>query len=438
MKRSGFAAAVTLAATLVFGVSGSLAASLPGSPLTNVAAHDGVSVPSSLAHAIAQNLGVAPAVAAAGASQAQSQQQELQAPDGVPGDFFGETVSLTADGHTALVGAPFRAVGAAYVFVEQAGKWTLQQELQSPAGAATDTYGFSVALSGDGSTALVGAYTGRSTENGVVYSYALQGSRYVLNGQMTAPDGAPGDEFGASVSLSGLGNVALIGAPTHNGYQGAAYAFVHGAHAWSEEREFVNPGVAGAAYGLSVSEAPDGLTGVVGSPLGNDVQGAVYVVSELNGSQQELVASDAAEGSLFGISVSMNVLGTRVLVGSPFANLGDGAAYVYDYSKGAWTQSQELGPSNPSGSDAFGYSVALDYLGNAALIGATGRNGTDGSAFIFAGYPTLTQKRELDDPVSGSEAEYGFAVALDALGDQLLIGASYQANGQGAAWAVAN
>ncbi len=141
---------------------------------------------------------------------------------------------------------------------------------------------------------------------------------------------------------------------------------------------------------------------MVGSPLGNDVQGAVYVVSKLNGSQQELVASDAAEGSLFGISVSMKVLGTRVLVGSPFANLGDGAAYVYDYSKGAWTQSQELGPSNPSGSDALGYSVALDYLGNAALIGATGRNGTDGSAFIFAGYPTLTQKRELDDPVSGS------------------------------------
>ena len=229
MKRSGFAAAVTVAATLVFGVSGSLAASLPGSPLTNVAAHDGVSVPSSLAHAIAQNLGVAPAVAAAGASQAQSQQQELQAPDGVPGDFFGEGVP-TADGHTALVGAPFRAVGAAYVFVEQAAKWTLQQELQSPAGAATDSYGFSVALSGDGSTALVGAYTGGSTQNGVVYSYALQGSRYVLNGQMTAPDGAPGDEFGASVSLSGLGNVALIGAPTHNGYQGAVYAFVHGAH----------------------------------------------------------------------------------------------------------------------------------------------------------------------------------------------------------------
>lgn len=116
-----------------------LAASLPGSPLTNVAAHDGVSVPSSLAHAIGQELGDAPAVVAGGASQAQTQQQELQTPDGVPGDFFGETVSLTADGHTALVGAPFRTVGAAYVFAELGGKWRLEQELQSPAGSATDT-----------------------------------------------------------------------------------------------------------------------------------------------------------------------------------------------------------------------------------------------------------------------------------------------------------
>ena len=375
---------------------------------------------------------------AGSASQAQTQQQELQAPDGIPGDFFGETVSLTADGHTALVGAPFRTVGAAYVFAEQGGKWRLEQELESPAGSATDTYGYSVALSGDGSTALVGAYGGGSTENGVVYSYALQEGRYVLNGQITAPDGAPGDEFGASVSLSGLGNVALIGAPTHNGYEGAAYAFVHGARSWSLEREFINPGVAGSAYGLSVSEAPDGLAGVVGAPLGNDVQGAAYVVSELTGSQQEFVASDAAEGSFFGISVSMNALGTRVLVGSLFANLGDGAAHVYDYSRSMWTQSQELVQSNPGGSDAFGYSVALDYLGNVALIGATGRNGTDGSAFTFAGYPTLTQQRELDDPVAGSEAEYGFSVAVDALGDQLWIGAPYQSNGQGAAWAVAN
>jgi hypothetical protein len=66
-----------------------------------------------------------------------------------------------------------------------------------------DTYGYSVALSGDGSIALVGAYSGGGTEDGAS-TPTLQGGRYVLNGQITAPDGAPGDEFGMSVSPDGL------------------------------------------------------------------------------------------------------------------------------------------------------------------------------------------------------------------------------------------
>lgn len=436
MKRSAFAAAVTLAATLTFGVSGALAASLPGSQLTRWAARDGVSIPAPLADAITKKLGAASPAATLGATQAPTtQQQELQASDGV---LTGWSVSLTADGHTALVGSPGNAVGAAYVFVEHGGKWSEAQELDSPVGSAEDSYGSSVAVSGDGSTVLVGAYSGGTTENGIVYSYSRQGSTYVLDGQITAPDGAPGDEFGYSVSLSALGNVALIGAPDHNTYQGAAYVFVHGPRSWSEQREFQDPGGSFDTYGASVSEAADGLAGVVGAPFTNEAQGAAYAISQLNGSQQALPAPASAAPVLYGISVSINALGIRALVGSPSAYLGDGAAFVFDNHGGNWTQSQQLVPSNPSGADLFGYSVALNYLGNGALVGATERNGTDGSAFTFFGYPTLTQQRELDDPVPGSGAEYGFSVAMDALGDQLLIGAPYQNGIQGAAWAVAN
>jgi len=437
VKRSGFAAAATLAATLAVGVSGAFAASLPKSPLAQIAAHDGVSVPSSLAHAIQQKLGAAPAAAAAAASQARGQQQELSASDGMPVDLFGLTVALSGDGHTALVGAPGRTVGAAYIFVEQGGKWTQQQEIDSPAGSAQDSYGLSVALSGDGSTALVGAPTGGTDQAGIVYSYARQGGTYVLNGQLTPTDGAFSDEFGASVSLSALGNVALIGAPIHNGYQGAAYVFVHGAHAWSEQREFQNPDVAGSAYGISVSEAPDGLTGVVGAPLGNDVQGAAFVVSELNGSQQELVASDASEGAFFGVTVSMNALGTA----------RSSAARPPTWATARPTSSttpRERGP-NPKNSSsrtrAAATSSAIRLRSTTSVtsqIGSPGRNGTDGSAYTFAGYPTLTQQRELDDPLVNSGGEYGFSVALNALGNQLLIGAPYSNDAQGAAWAASN
>ena len=105
---------------------------------------------------------------------------------------------------------------------------------------------------------------------------------------------------------------------------------------------------------------------------------------------------------------------------------------------GSFTQSQELVQSEPGGSDAFGYSVALDYLGNSALIGAVGKNGTAGSGYTFAGASTLSQQRELTEPTPVQGDEYGFSVAIDALGSELLIGAPYSNDAQGAAWAASN
>ena len=441
MIRSALATTAALAAVLAFGVSAAAAAPRPGTPLTKIAAHDHLKLPRGLAGAIDHRLGKAPRLATASAGQAPAHQQELQASDGMPGDFFGYAVSLTADGQTALVGAPDRTVGAAYVFVKHGGKWSEQQEIDSPAGAAQDTYGLAVSLSGDGQTALVGAPTGDGG-NGIVYSYERHGSKYVLDGQITASDGAYGDEFGVSVSLSGLGNVALISAVDHNGYQGAAYVFVNHGTAWTEQREYQDPVAPGEAYGYSVSEAADGLAGVVGAPFANGGQGAAYAFSEFGSSQQTLVGDPAAQPYLFGLSVSIDALGNRLLIGSPSANLGNGAAFVFGYTpRSGWTDSQELVDGDPSGADLFGYSVALDYLGNVALIGAIERNGTAGSAFVFAGNGTLTQQRELAEPGAEPGDQYGFSTAVDALGDQLLIGAPYapyNGTSQGEAWAVAN
>ena len=438
MIRSGVAATAALAATLAFGVSGAVAAPSSRTPLAKVAAHDHMAVPSALAHAIKHQVGLKAHDAIAGASQTSTHQQELQASDGMPLDLLGLSVSLTADGHTALVGAPGRTVGAAYVFVDRGGKWSQSQVLQSPQGSATDTFGWSVSLAGDGTTALVGAYSANDVA-GTVYSYSLKNGRYVLDGHINAPDGAPGDEFGYAVSLSGLGNVALIGAPDHNGFQGAAYVFAHTGSSWHQLREYTDPVTLGEAYGASVSEAADGLAGVVGAPFANGAEGAAYAFSELGSSQQTLVGDPAAQPFLFGLSVSINGLGNRVLVGSPSANLGSGAAFVFDQGKGGYTESQELVQSDSTGADLFGYSVSINYLGNAAVIGSPERNATDGSAYTFAGNGRLTQRRELPDPAAAGQGdEYGDAVAISGLGNELLIGAPYTNNARGAAWAVAN
>ena len=85
------------------------------------------------------------------------------------GDYLGSSVALSADGHTALAGVLYRTVngqsdaGAAEVFTFSGGHWGGPVELSLGNKAAeSDLLGTSVALSGDGRTALVGASYGRS------------------------------------------------------------------------------------------------------------------------------------------------------------------------------------------------------------------------------------------------------------------------------------
>jgi hypothetical protein len=73
-------------------------------------------------------------------------------------------VSVSADGQFAVVGAYVRdqsgvnSAGGAFVYYrDAAGEWALDRELFAPDVASSDQFGFAVAVSGDGSTVVVGA-----------------------------------------------------------------------------------------------------------------------------------------------------------------------------------------------------------------------------------------------------------------------------------------
>ena len=68
------------------------------------------------------------------------------------------SVALSVDGSTAIVGAPGdnSNVGAAWVFVRNGSTWTQQTKLVGTGGIGTSRQGTSVALSADGNTAIVG------------------------------------------------------------------------------------------------------------------------------------------------------------------------------------------------------------------------------------------------------------------------------------------
>lgn len=121
--------------------------------------------------------------------------------------------------------------GSAYVFLRApgSGTWTQEAKLLAPDGAAGDRFGFSVSLSGD--LALVGA-TGDDPEgvaSGSAYLFArdpVAGWGFVAK-LADEPEGLPGDRFGEAVAVSGAR--ALVGAPEHDGAlpdAGASRVFV--------------------------------------------------------------------------------------------------------------------------------------------------------------------------------------------------------------------
>jgi hypothetical protein len=98
--------------------------------------------------------------------------------------YFGSSVALSADGSTALVGAPAGSGGSVVVEVRsQDGTWTAQTALLTPSHeVGAGSFGESVALSADGSTALIGGpYDSSSTGGACVFAHA--GSAWTQQGR---------------------------------------------------------------------------------------------------------------------------------------------------------------------------------------------------------------------------------------------------------------
>lgn len=160
------------------------------------------------------------------------EQQKLTASDAGDNDYMGSSVSL--DGTTALIGAhgnsgpPFHA-GAAYVFELQLGVWSEAQKLTAGDPSVDDTFGISVALSGD--VALIGACSDDdlASQSGSAYAFRRVGSTWVQTGKLLALDGGTNNLFGLTAALSGA--TAIIGAPFDDDacpgtcFSGSAYVF---------------------------------------------------------------------------------------------------------------------------------------------------------------------------------------------------------------------
>jgi hypothetical protein len=157
-----------------------------------------------------------------------TEEAKLMASDPVALDHFGSSVSLSGD--RALVGAPGTTPqggkGQAYVFVRNGTIWTEEAKLTASDGEPLDYFGTSVSLSGD--TALVGAFGDdvSGSQSGSAYVFVRSGTSWAEAQKLTASDGAAQDTFGDSVSLSGAAVLVGSKGDDDNGsISGSAYVF---------------------------------------------------------------------------------------------------------------------------------------------------------------------------------------------------------------------
>ncbi|MBY0111216.1 MAG: hypothetical protein K2Y21_00235 [Phycisphaerales bacterium] len=196
------------------------------------------------------------------------QRAKLTASGGSSFSYFGSSVSIS--GTNLLVGAPlFSSKGAVWAFTGSDAAWTERSVLSASDGASSDFFGASLAVSGD--TALVGAPNksiGANTSQGAAYIFTRAGSFWNQVAKLAPIDGAANAGFGASVALNT--DTALVGAPYQaNGttnIPGCAYVFSRSGTTWSQvARHAPAEGAPGNQYGRSV--ALSGSAFVVGAPM---------------------------------------------------------------------------------------------------------------------------------------------------------------------------
>lgn len=297
---------------------------------------------------------------------------------------------------------------------------------------ANDWFGWSLALSDDGTTLAVGApaedsratgVNGDQADNssrasGAVYVFVKENGLWAQQAYIKASNTEqpnedatqylPNDRFGYRVALSADGNRLVVsaynedsGAAGVNCDQGnflttmstssesskvvhadinvgAVYVFSRTDSEWTQEA-YIKPSNtwAGQNFGHSLAISGDGNLLAVSMPT--EVLNLTGVQSTSSESSvcvpaNQVPSSISSTSSSSSSSSSVSTSSTSSSSSAILAN-GSGAVYMYERSsEGQWTQRFYVKASNTDAGDAFGASVALSRDGSTLAVGATGED----------------------------------------------------------------
>jgi trimeric autotransporter adhesin len=408
-------------------------------------------------------------------------------------DAYGETVALSADGHTLAVGSNHEGSaedadmfglgsGAVYVYSRQGEAWIEEAHLKPPVLGSSASFGVSVSLAASGDRLVVGA-----NASGAAYVFSRTLGTWTQDTALGGSNSGSDYGFGSEVALSADGGTIAVSAPFAPGAgseavsgAGSVYVFILAGGVWEEQAhvQASNPGE-NDNFGTTVDLSGDGNMLIVGAPYERSAAtgldgdqtddslpgaGAAYLF-ERTGSKWAprlyIKASNTGLEDHFGQGVACSTDGNTIAVGAydegsltttvedpnQFGQ-GVGAVYVLIRSEVGWIQEAYLKASNPQVA-AFGFGVALSDDGSTLLVGAptesgasTGINGAQemgdaygsGAAYLFerraAGWEQLAYIKANN---TSAGAAFGHSVALDADAATAAFGARHE-SGSGAAY----
>jgi len=338
-----------------------------------------------------------------GAAGSFMESQDLVASDASGCSLFG--ISVAISGTTAVVGAQdwpggcgIGGQGKAYVFSYSNGVWTETANLTGLGDGSAALFGAAVAI--DGTTIVVGAPSFGSGE-GKVHVFELQGgTAWVETQTLAAGISTPSDTFGQSVAISGDNLIIGMSHSSSSG-PGAIDLYARAGHVWTRTTSFFGNG--SDDFGRSVSIL--GNTAAIGIPAatvnGHAQQGAVEILRYTGGAwvnSQTASASSGAAGDRLGHAVVLAQGGSSynavLLAGAPDATIGgvvnEGAAYVFFdtgtvFSSGPRLLSGEVNPAGTFFGGAVGAAVGFSTqmpITPTYFVGATGAPGGPGGRGI--------------------------------------------------------
>ena len=356
--------------------------------------------------------------------------------------------------------------GAAFIFTYSSGSWDTGTMIQASDKQAGDNFGVSVTMSADGTKVLVGAHNDdpptRGTNMGSVYyfTYNSSSSSWSQQEKILGPSSGSANNFGKSVAMSSDGTKAVVGEPNGNSDRGYIYPISHNGAQWVtgttspgssgyNARLYASDQQSGDNFGWTVAISDDGemiVAGAYTEDTSGSQAGSAYVFY-LSGStwyqRQKIQTSEAgANQYAFGPGqLSMSGDGTRIVGGSYTMSSNTGAAYVFDLSGTTWSQTAKLIASDGQAGDFFGSAVAMNSDGSVIVVGAESVDIAGGVQNIGAGYVFTdgVQTHKLLAPDVTNNAGSSMSIcAITRDGTSILMGSPYHdggySTGKGAAY----